>query len=92
MTILEYIKNVKRKCDCGEGLVYWKKEYKRRIKAKGHWVNDFVQLQIGNDKYKTLHKYIAECEICGKFYFATEKRKDMIDGLKFLDFGYEKKL
>jgi len=92
MTIIEYIKNVKRKCDCNKGLVWWKKEYKIRIRARGHWINDFVQLITEQDKYKTEHRYIAECEICGKFYFATERKKDMIDNLKFLDFGYKEKL
>ena len=91
MSILEYIKTIKRTCDCGKGLVYWKKEYKKRIRARGHWTNDFAQLLTDTSKYKIEYGYIAECEVCGKFYFATEKKKNMIDGLKFLGFGYRKK-
>lgn len=92
MAIIEYIKNVKRRCDCNKGLVWHKKKYQKRIMARGHWMNDFLQLLAEQDKYKTEHRYIAECEICGKFYFATERKKDMIDNLKFLEFGYKEKL
>lgn len=64
----------------------------RKKKAHFEWMNDFVQLLTKQYKYKTEHRYIAECEICGKFYFATERKKDMIVNLKFLDLGYKKKL
>lgn len=91
MTPVEYIKYIKRRCNCDKGLVYWKKEWKSRIRARGHWMNDYTQLLMNTSKYKTKHRYIAECELCGKFYFATEKRKEMIESLKFLNFGYKKR-
>jgi len=91
MTIVEYIKYIKRRCDCNKGLVYWKKEWKSRIRARGHWMNDYAQLLTNTSKYRTKYRYIAECELCGKFYFATKRKKEMIISLKFLNFGYKKK-
>jgi len=92
MHVVEYIKNIRRKCLCVEHtLVWYKKEYKKRIPAKGQWVNDFVQLLTHTDKYKTEHGYIAECGTCGQFYFATETKKAMIDSLKYIGDFYREK-
>jgi hypothetical protein len=91
MNQIEYIKTVKRKCECCKALVWWKKESKRRIPAKGHWMNDFAQLILKKDKYRKEIRYIAECEKCGKFYFATLTKKQMIESLKYLNFGYKEK-
>jgi len=90
MTQVEYLKNNK-KFSCCKSLVYYKEEYKRRIRARGHWMNDFVQLLTDTNKYKTEHRYIAECETCGKFYFATTTKKAMIDSLKCLELDYKHK-
>jgi hypothetical protein len=92
VTQVEYLKNVKMKCNCCKCLVYYKKEYKVRIVARGHWMNDFAQLLANTSKYKTDHRYIAECGTCGKFYFATSTKKDMIDSLKYLELDYKQKV
>jgi len=89
--MLEYLKNVKRKCDCDGGLVWYRHEYSVRIRAGGDWLNDYAQLLSGCSKYKIKHRYKAECEICGKFYFSTGTKKDMIKNLKYLNFGYKAK-
>lgn len=92
MTILEYIKNVERCCLCNNSLVWWKKEYTEMVRSRGGWRIDYVKLLTDTCKYRIRRRYIAECTICGKFYFATNTKKEMLDGLKFLGFGYSRKL
>jgi general stress protein 26 len=72
-------------------LVWWKKEYEERIRARGHWMNDFCKLLTNTSNYKPAHRYIAECKTCGKFYFATETKKAMIENLKYLGDAYSEK-
>lgn len=91
MTLLEYYKYKKKPCNCNRDLVWYKKEYKKRIRARGHWINDYMQMLTKHSKYKTEHKYIAECEVCGKFYFSTQLKKEMIANLKFLGCNYKKR-
>ena len=91
MKQIEYIKTVKRKCYCHKGLVWWKKISKRRVLTKGNYIINFVQLILKKEKYKEEVRYIAECEECGKFYFATSSKKQMMENLKYLNFGYKLK-
>lgn len=92
MTQIEYLKN-HRRCECNNfTLVYWRKEFPRykTSRSSNNITRILTMLSNIELKQKTI-RWIAECKECGKFYFATTTKKDMISNLKELGCSYEVK-
>lgn len=90
MTIPEWLKTGKRRCNCKDvELIFYKKEWKVMI-ARGSWQKQFAQVLSGTVKYKKDIRWIAECNQCSKFYLASEKRKDLIEAMEISEIKYSK--
>lgn len=86
MNIAEYIK-IKKPCECSSKIIFFKKEYKTRVWAK-NWRDNYIQLVTGTSNFRKEKRYIARCEKCNKFYFATTTKKKMIEYLNYIEIPY----
>ena len=91
MDYLEFMKN-HRRCSCQpRSFVFYKKTVENRIRARGHWMNDFAQLLSGKCKTRKEIRYLCRCANCDVFYFATSTKREMVKNLKYLGDKFQEK-